>query len=140
MADVLFTNVRIFDGSGTAPYPGEVLVQGNRIRRVARAAAGARTSVTGVTVVDGAGATLMPGMVEAHTHFSWNDQPGLSAIQRIRARDARSVPAELRLQLIEPLAASPNIASWPARGRCQSQRGAPSCPRGVLPPRRWAPG
>ena len=25
----------------------------------------------------------MPGMVEAHTHFSWNDQPGLSAIQRM---------------------------------------------------------
>ena len=24
---------------------------------------------------------LMPGMTEAHTHFSWNDQPSLSAIQ-----------------------------------------------------------
>jgi imidazolonepropionase-like amidohydrolase len=83
MADVLFTNVRIFDGSGAAPYAGEVLVQGNRIRRVARASGGARTSVAGVTVVDGAGATLMPGMVEAHTHFSWNDQPGLNAIQRM---------------------------------------------------------
>jgi imidazolonepropionase-like amidohydrolase len=39
--------------------------------------------VGGVTVVDGAGATLMPGLVEAHTHFSWNDQPSLSAIQRM---------------------------------------------------------
>jgi imidazolonepropionase-like amidohydrolase len=25
----------------------------------------------------------MPGMVEAHTHFSWNDQPTLDAIQRM---------------------------------------------------------
>ncbi len=25
----------------------------------------------------------MPGMVEAHTHFSWNDQPSLDAIQRM---------------------------------------------------------
>ena len=25
----------------------------------------------------------MPGLVEAHTHFSWNDQPGLNAIQRM---------------------------------------------------------
>src|SRR2546429_456783 len=84
MADVLFSNVRILDGSGAATYAGEVLVQGNRIRRVARASAGARTlPVAGVTVVDGAGATLMPGMVEAHTHFSWNDQPGLNAIQRM---------------------------------------------------------
>jgi N-acyl-D-aspartate/D-glutamate deacylase len=38
MANVLFTNVRIFDGSGEQPYSGEVLVQGNRIARVARSA------------------------------------------------------------------------------------------------------
>ena len=25
----------------------------------------------------------MPGMVEAHTHFSWNDQPTLESIQRM---------------------------------------------------------
>ena len=25
----------------------------------------------------------MPGMVEAHTHFSWNDQPTLDSIQRM---------------------------------------------------------
>jgi len=35
MADVFFTNVRIFDGGGEAPFTGEVLVQGNRISRVA---------------------------------------------------------------------------------------------------------
>ncbi|MCS6921617.1 MAG: amidohydrolase family protein [Elioraea sp.] len=81
MADVLFTNVRIFDGSGSPLYVGEVLVQGNRIRRVTR---GARAlPMAGVHVVDGGGATLMPGMVEAHTHFSWNDQPSLNAIQRM---------------------------------------------------------
>ncbi len=34
MADVLFTNVRIFDGGGEAPFTGDVLVQGNRISRV----------------------------------------------------------------------------------------------------------
>jgi imidazolonepropionase-like amidohydrolase len=78
---VLFTNVRILDGSGSQPFAGEVLVQGNRISRVGH---GARSMpVAGVTVIDGAGATLMPGLVEAHTHFSWNDQPSLSAIQRM---------------------------------------------------------
>jgi len=31
MANVLFTNARIIDGSGAQPFAGEVLVQGNRI-------------------------------------------------------------------------------------------------------------
>jgi imidazolonepropionase-like amidohydrolase len=81
MPNVLFTNLRIIDGTGAAPYAGEVLVQGNRIERVSR---GVRAIATaGVTVIDAAGATLMPGMTEAHTHFSWNDQPSLGAIQRM---------------------------------------------------------
>jgi len=84
MADVLFTNVRIFDGGGEAPFMGEVLVQGDKISRVVRSGHGMRAApVGGAQVVDGAGAFLMPGMVEAHTHFSWNDQPTLDAIQRM---------------------------------------------------------
>ncbi|MCM0020257.1 MAG: amidohydrolase family protein [Tagaea sp.] len=81
MDPILFTNVRVIDGSGDYPFPGEVLVEGNRIRRVAR---GSRAiPPKGATVVDGAGATLMPGMIEAHTHLSWNDQPSLDAIFRM---------------------------------------------------------
>jgi imidazolonepropionase-like amidohydrolase len=81
MANVLFTNVRIIDGSGAQPYAGEVLVQGNRILRVAR---GARAlPVAGVAVIDGASATLMPGMCEAHTHFGWTNSKTLDAIQKM---------------------------------------------------------
>jgi len=79
MADTLFTNVRILDGTGQMPYTGSVLVQGNRIRQVGRSTA--PISPGGATVIDGAGATLMPGMTEAHTHFSWNDAATLAGIQ-----------------------------------------------------------
>ena len=79
MSDTLFTNVRILDGTGANPYSGSVLVSGNRIRQVGRNTAAISSS--GATVIDGAGATLMPGMCEAHTHFSWNDAATLSAIQ-----------------------------------------------------------
>ena len=77
--DTLFTNVRILDGTGQNPYAGSVLVQGNRIRQVGRSTAAIAS--TGASVIDGAGATLMPGMCEAHTHFSWNDAATLGAIQ-----------------------------------------------------------
>jgi imidazolonepropionase-like amidohydrolase len=80
MADTLFTNVRILDGSGAnAPYTGSVLVSGQRIRQVGRSTAPIAPGAA--TVIDGAGATLMPGMTEAHTHFSWNDAATLAAIQ-----------------------------------------------------------
>jgi imidazolonepropionase-like amidohydrolase len=84
MSNVLFTNVRVFDGSGEQPYNGEVLVQGQRIARVQRSGWGVRpVPVIGVTTIDAQGAFLMPGMVEAHTHFSWNNQPSLDSIQRM---------------------------------------------------------
>lgn len=67
---ILFTNVRIFDGTGAPAFPGEVLVEGERIARVLRPNEPSMP-VSGAEVVDGGGATLMPGLVEAHAHLSW---------------------------------------------------------------------
>ena len=78
--EVLFTNVRILDGTGQQqPYGGSVRVRGKRIVQVGRSAGG--VSAGDALVVDAAGATLMPGMTEAHTHFSWNDAATLAGIQ-----------------------------------------------------------
>lgn len=68
MARTLFTGVQILDCTGAQPYPGEVLVDGARIGAVARD--GNRLSRENVVVVDGAGATLMPGLIESHGHLS----------------------------------------------------------------------
>src|SRR4030095_5990482 len=81
MANVLFTNVRIIDATGAQPYQGELLVQGNRVARIGRGSRSLPT--TGVTVIDGAGATLMPGMCEAHTHFGWTNSTTLDALQKM---------------------------------------------------------
>jgi imidazolonepropionase-like amidohydrolase len=78
MSDLLITNARIFDATGAQPYSGEVLVKGNRIAQVRRNGSG---TIAAAQVIDAAGAFLMPGMTEAHTHFAWNDQPSLAAIQ-----------------------------------------------------------
>lgn len=70
----LITNVRIFDGTGREPFVGSVRVEGARIAEVIPAAG--RPSARArdrVTVIDGAGATLMPGLIEPHAHLSFND-------------------------------------------------------------------
>jgi imidazolonepropionase-like amidohydrolase len=69
MDAVVFTGVRIFDGTGTAPFAGEVRVRGNRIEAVA--GGGEPLDRAGAEVIDGRGATLMPGLVEAHAHLTW---------------------------------------------------------------------
>jgi len=75
MANKLFTNVMIFDGTGKKPYAGEALIQGNRIKTVARGRD--KIARDGAEVVDGEGAMLMPGMVNCHSHIGYPDSKGL---------------------------------------------------------------
>ena len=70
MSSVIFSNIRIFDGTGVPSVPGEVKVEGNRISAVARDS-GARIARDGAEVIDGQGGTLMPGMVEPHLHLTF---------------------------------------------------------------------
>jgi len=68
-AAILFTNARVFDGTGRAPFAGEVLVRGNTIAAVNDTPVPLPRA--GVEVIDCGGATVMPGMVESHAHLSW---------------------------------------------------------------------
>ncbi|GAA2314201.1 amidohydrolase family protein [Streptomyces hawaiiensis] len=65
----VFTNARIFDGSGSEPFEGEVRVEGDRITQLA--AGSGQVSREGADVVDATGKTLLPGLIEAHAHISW---------------------------------------------------------------------
>jgi imidazolonepropionase-like amidohydrolase len=61
----------IFEGTGKDLTPGEVLIQGNRIQSVA--GPGESLPREGAEVVNGGGATLMPGMVNTHCHLTYNN-------------------------------------------------------------------
>jgi imidazolonepropionase-like amidohydrolase len=60
----LFTNIRVFDGISEELAERDVLIVGNRI-----AAVGADLDAPEATVIDGEGMTLMPGLIEMHTHL-----------------------------------------------------------------------
>lgn len=76
---ILLRPARVFDGIDPTPHEGwSVLVRGNKI-----AAAGAGIAApSGAQVVDLPGATLLPGLIEGHSHLflhpyneaSWDDQ------------------------------------------------------------------
>src|SRR6202451_840334 len=94
---VLFTNVRILDATGEYPYTGEVLIQGNRIKQVSRGSSrvGSPMQGGGATVIDGMGATLMPGLIDAHLHLSWNNAPGIDPIQMMELEEHMLVTMEM---------------------------------------------
>jgi imidazolonepropionase-like amidohydrolase len=66
-------NARVWDGTGADGYPGEVLVEGDRIARVMPAGTGFTTD--DAQLLDAAGGTLMPGLVEGHAHLSFIHAP-----------------------------------------------------------------
>ena len=78
MAKVLFKNVNVLDCTGAPPYAGQVMVEGNRIKAVAPQ--GSAIPAEGARVVDGGGATLMPGLIESHSHISFLDTPDLEGL------------------------------------------------------------
>jgi len=88
MTSVLFKNVNIFDGSGADPYPGTVRVEGQRIVSVTRGLQ--PVSEDDARVIDGHGAMLMPGLIEAHAHLSFASSTG-------RIIKERNLPAEEHL-------------------------------------------
>ena len=78
MSGILFAGVRILDCTGADPYPGEVLVEGERITAIARD--GQHLPRENVDVIDGGGATLMPGLIESHAHLSIDNVDDLAQV------------------------------------------------------------
>ena len=70
MDRTLIAGTTIFDGSGAAPFAGDVLVED---RRIVAVQPGGGLPRGDARVIDGAGATLMPGLIESHGHVSYPD-------------------------------------------------------------------
>jgi imidazolonepropionase-like amidohydrolase len=72
---VLFQNVRIFDGKGGAlSAPSNVLVRANKIERISTGPIPVDRSAN-AQIIEGGGRTLMPGLIDAHAHVTFNTTP-----------------------------------------------------------------
>ncbi len=78
MNKTLFTDVRVLDCTGADPFPGEVLVEGNRIAAVSHESGSLRCD--DARMIQGGGATLMPGLVESHAHLGLDDAADLLSV------------------------------------------------------------
>jgi len=88
--------------SGTVIQPGEVLVEGNRIKAVGNSV----EHPAGAKVIDLGGATLMPGLIDAHIHLFLH--PGAEDLQTVE----ESVP--WRVILAEQAAKDDVMAGYTA--------------------------
>ena len=71
MTRILFRGASVWDGSGSAAYPADVLIEGERIHAVATQTG--QLEAAGAEIIDAAGMTLMPGLIEGHAHITFID-------------------------------------------------------------------
>jgi imidazolonepropionase-like amidohydrolase len=110
---VLIRAVRVIDGVGDEPLPSlDVLVADGRIAEVA-AHDPAREVPAGTAVVKGLGRTLLPGMIDAHAHYTFDPTQG--SLQAIAQRPDAEI-----------LAAAADHAARALRAGVTTARGAGS--------------
>ena len=81
---VIFTNAHLIDGTGAAHTQAIVVVEGEKIKEVLTNGNGCTEPSNGAASIDLEGRTLMPGMILAHIHLSYNhvkDLPDLDLKQ-----------------------------------------------------------
>lgn len=78
VAQTLISNVRIFNGkSGTLADGMNVLIEGNKITKISKAPL---TPAAGAKIIDAGGRTLMPGLIDAHTHIMFATMPQVALL------------------------------------------------------------
>ena len=90
-ADLIFTNAAVYTADPARPRAEAVAVRGNRIVFVGRAAEAAEAAeLRGprTQVIDAAGRTLLPGLIDSHFHLLW----GSLKLDKLRLEEADTLP------------------------------------------------
>jgi imidazolonepropionase-like amidohydrolase len=82
MADrTLIAGGQVFDGAGDEVFAADVLIEGNRIVAVGRTIPAAQRA--GAAVIDAAGLTVIPGLIDGHAHLGFG-----STVQHLAGKQA----------------------------------------------------
>ena len=82
---LLIDGATVWNGTGAPPFPGKVLIEGERIAAIAPQSE--TLAADGAERIDAAGKFLMPGMVEGHAHLSFVDTPRGTALGELPPED-----------------------------------------------------
>jgi imidazolonepropionase-like amidohydrolase len=78
---ILITNIHVFDGVNEARIENaSILVEGNLIKAVSSDPIKAPDA----TVIDGGGRTLMPGLIDSHSHLNMTARGGVTSMEGMR--------------------------------------------------------
>lgn len=69
----LIEGARVIDGAGAAPFVASVLIDGDRIAAVGDTATFDANKVAQAQRIDGRGLSLMPGLIDAHCHITFDE-------------------------------------------------------------------
>jgi imidazolonepropionase-like amidohydrolase len=70
---IVVRNARLFDGTGAPTRSADLVIQGDKILRIATGA----EAPEGAEVIDARGRTVMPGLIDLHTHLTYMNSFGL---------------------------------------------------------------
>jgi imidazolonepropionase-like amidohydrolase len=86
---ILIENGTIIDGTGAAPYQGNVLIRDGKVVQAGPSEVPTEAAGRAVRRIDAAGQTVMPGLIDAHCHLAFDDAGSNAEIFHQR-RDALS--------------------------------------------------
>lgn len=120
----LFTNVNVWDGIADEAKPGmSVLIDGNKV-----VAVGDSLSDAEATVIDGGGKTLMPGLIDMHTHLMFpqglpaHETTWMPATSGAMAREGFDVYMNQGFTTLRDMCGTANMAKAIAQGKLDGPR------------------
>ncbi len=94
---IVIEHARLFDGTGAAARPAALLIVDGVITRIAGEAA-TLGAPAGALIIDAAGKTVMPGLIDLHTHLTYQDGGDATAASERESTSSAALRGQLRLR------------------------------------------